>query len=288
MSPRPAAQDETVGCFLTVDDAAERARRGTIQIIDARSARAYALGHAPGALPLEANGLHPIEGGVRRKLPAAALARRIASTGLRDAPVAVYGSRGGSDAALVWWTLRAAGRDRVSLLDGGFEAWRAAGLPVSRGPAGTAAEVTPPFAEVLWVEIGGNELRRRLGDPKMAVIDTRSPAEFSGAERLAARGGHIPGAHLVPWDSLLTGEPPLLRPGGELEVRLSAALAASEAVLYCQSGPRAAYVHAALTHLGHPRPRLYLGSWAEWGNDDGAPVATGDAVSEASHDTRYP
>ena len=263
--------------FLTPAELVQWQRAGrAFHIADARSPRAFAAGHVPDAVSFDANGLNPVEGGVRRRVQTAALVRALSIRGLDVAPVVIYGSRGGSDSALVWWTLRASGHPEPWILDGGIEAWQDAALPMTaappRGVAPTpAVDLHPDPA----AEIGFAELARRTGDPALAVLDTRGPEEFSGEDQLAARGGRIPGALLSPWDDLLAGHPPGLAPESRLRQRLARALAAPEAVTYCQSGARAAHTYAVLEMLGHPRPRLFMGSWAEWGNDPAAPIESG-------------
>lgn len=252
--------------------AAWQAAARPVQLVDARSARAFAVGHIPGAATLEWGGLNPLAGGALRLIAPADLAQRLHAAGIGPDPAVVYGSRGGSDAALVWWTLLAGGHPEPLLLDGGFEAWTAAGGPVSQEAepsAGVAPTKLQPRHETL---IEMEELVLRLGDPLMHVLDTRAPPEYSGEERLAARGGHIPGAHLVPWSDTLAESPPLLRAEPELRALYRTTLAAPEVISYCQSGARAAHTFAVLKMLGHPRPRLYLASWQEWGNALDTPV----------------
>ena len=263
--------------FVEPDRLAEWQASGrAFHVVDARAERAYAQGHIAGAVPLDARALNPVVGGVRRPIGADELAARLAALGIGADPTVVVGSHGGSDAAHVWWTLRSAGHPDARLLDGGIEGWAAGGgALVTETPEFAPAELLPldrdPAASISMAE-----LQRRLGEGGLAVLDTRSPGEYSGADQLAARGGHIPGAGLVPWDSLLAGNPPRLRPPDDLRAALAWALDAPEAVTYCQSGVRAAHTYAVLEYLGHPRPRLYIGSWAEWGNDPAVPIESGE------------
>jgi thiosulfate/3-mercaptopyruvate sulfurtransferase len=243
-------------------------------LIDTRAERAYASAHLPGAASLPAQGLNAPDDGVRRLVGPTELRSLLRDRGIGGDPVVVYGARGGSDAAHVWWTLHAYGHPSVFILDGGIEAWRAAGLELTgEPPIVTAPRV--PF-EPSWVperRITREELLSRLDDPGLAVIDTRSPGEYRGDDVLARRGGHVTGAELVPWDELLTDDG-RLKSRQALWARLARLLTVPEAALYCQSGVRAAHTYAVLRELGHPRPRLYLESWAEWGNRDDTAIGT--------------
>ncbi len=265
--------------FISVADLAERRQASQApSVIDARAERAFLRGHIPGAVNLDARFLNASQDGARQLADAGELAHKLLEIGLAPGPVVVYGARGGSDSAHAWWTLAAMGLDDVWILDGGIEAWITAGLSVSEdpgapSPAKSALELTP--VPDLWIDMA--EIRGRLDDDNLLILDTRAPEEFSGEDQLADRGGHIPGARLMPWDRLLTGDPLVLRPSPELRELLSEALAAPEVATYCQSGVRAAHTLAILKMLGHRRPRLYLGSWEEWGNDKEAPINGSEA-----------
>jgi len=246
----------------------------TLTVIDARAERIFLRGHIPGAVFLDARNLNANADIARVLVAPDALAAILQDLGVRAGPVVVYGARGGSDGAHVWWTLDVMGVKDTWLLDGGIEAWIAAGLPVSEDPqsltpADTKLGMSPDSGA--WIEFA--EIRDRLGDDDLLMIDTRAPEEFMGEDLLTARGGHIPGATLLPWDSLLTGDPLVLKPNEELEEKLEGAMKVAEIATYCQSGVRAAHTYAVLKMLGHARPRLYLGSWEEWGNDANVPIS---------------
>lgn len=244
-----------------------------VRLVDARAEAAYRTAHLPGAVNLPARDLNAPVAGVRRLVGGEVLAARLRELGIGAGPVVIYGARGGSDAAHVWWTLHAYGHASVQLLDGGIEAWQAEGHP-------TTAEVRDhPEPEELFEpaledarSIGLRELAARLNDPDLVILDTRSPTEYHGVDVAAKRGGHVPGARLLPWEAAL-GDDWRLKPEAELRERLEAVLGAPEVVTYCQSGVRAAHTYAVLKMLGHANVRLYLESWGEWGNLDETPIA---------------
>jgi thiosulfate/3-mercaptopyruvate sulfurtransferase len=256
--------------FVSVTDLASvsdlRDRDGGFDRVDARAERAYAAAHLPGSVSLPAHGLNAPSEGVRRLVGSTEFRRLLRERGIGEDPVVVYGARGSSDAAHVWWTLHAYGHPNVFILDGGIEAWRASGLELTSEPA-TVASPRAPFEPRLTPErrIASDELLDRLDDPGLAIVDTRSPGEYDGEDVLAERGGHITGAELLPWDELLTDDGRLLSREALCQ-RLARLLSVPEVALYCQSGVRAAHTYATLRELGHTGVRLYLESWAEWGN----------------------
>ncbi len=122
--------------------------------------------------------------------------------------------------------------------------------------------------------IGRRTASANLG---VVILDTRSPAEFSGIDRRAARGGHIPGAVNMDWSVALDRERNLrLKPAVELRGILDnlGITPDKEVITHCQTHHRSSHTYLMLKALGYPRTRGYPGSWSEWGNDLELPTET--------------
>lgn len=251
----------------------------------ASGAAAYAAGHVPGAvhahldrdladLSLAGRGRHP--------LPAAeAFARTLARWGVApEVAVIVYDDSGGAYAARLWWMLRSVGHDRVRVLDGGWSAWRAAGLPVEAGaPPRRAANVRALAYDPAAVALAP-EVERNIGAAGSLLLDARAPVRFRGEqEPLDSVAGHVPGAMNRPYAENLDASGRFKSPEA-LRQEFAALLAgrAPQAVtLMCGSGVTACHNLLAMHHAGLPGARVYAGSWSEWVSDPARPVATGAA-----------
>jgi thiosulfate/3-mercaptopyruvate sulfurtransferase len=112
-----------------------------------------------------------------------------------------------------------------------------------------------------------DELRDRLGDESLVLLDVRTPPEFDGTAPTPcdARHGHIPGARNLPLDRLVGAR-------SAEEVRaLVEAPEGSEVVAYCHSGSRSAFAAQVLSAAGYDA-RNYVGSWHEWSHDPTLPA----------------
>lgn len=235
----------------------------------------YLAGHPPSAVfvdlehdlassPSPEEGRHPLPDPVRLQ----DAARR---WGIRDGDtVVVYDDLGGMSAARAWWLLADAGLE-VRLLDGGLAAWRAAGLPVEEG------DVVPTPGDVVLVPGGMPviDLDEAASFPGV-LLDARAGERYRGeAEPIDPRAGHIPGAVSAPTSANLGSDGRFL-PADALRRRFEdlGVLDGEPVAAYCGSGVTAAHEALALVVAGFA-PALYPGSWSQWSNREGAPVATG-------------
>lgn len=191
-------------------------------------------------------------------------------------PVVCYDDFASVPASRCWWLLRHFGKEDVQVLDGGYTAWRAAGLPIVSGRAAPVEEgdfeVRRGKAPVLNADEAARFAREGL------LIDCRPADRYRGEnEIIDPVAGHIPGAVSVPAASLMDDRGRLL-PIGEIRGRLSAAGVDGirPVATYCGSGVQACFVAMAVTMagLGDHVP-VYIGSWSDWITDPDRPVATG-------------
>lgn len=246
--------------------------------------RAFADARLPGARhvdlasdlsgPLTAtSGRHPLP-------EPAVLAARLGALGVTpDAPVVCYDTADGAFAARAWWLLRWLGHDAVAVLDGGFAAWLAAGLPVERGDAPSRPTGAPPLAirPARVHAVALDDVERGLGGTRRLLVDARAAERYRGErEPIDPVAGHIPGAVNRPSSDNLAGG--RFKPAGLLAAEWQALLgrhAVDELVVYCGSGVSACHHLLALAHAGMPGAHLYPGSWSEWCRDPTRPVARG-------------
>jgi thiosulfate/3-mercaptopyruvate sulfurtransferase len=238
----------------------------------------YRAGHLPGAVfvDLDRDLAAPPGPGGRHPLPDPAVfqqAMRAAGVS-RDRPVVAYDDRDAAAAARGWWLLRYYGHEDVRVLDGGYQAWRAAGLPVSQAdPAGPPGDFTaqPGRMPVLDAVSAGSMARTGL------LLDARAGERYRGErEHVDPVAGHIPGAVSAPTADNVNPDG-TFRSAGELAARFAGLGADSpgQAVgTYCGSGVTAAHEVLALALAGLPAA-LYVGSWSDWITDPDRPVATG-------------
>ena len=242
----------------------------------------FEAGHIPGAVwvDLETQLAGPPGVGGRHPLPTVAIFEdAMRSIGVcQDSLVVAYDAANSQAAARLWWLLTDAGHGDVKVLDGGFAAWRAAGLPAVSGPNVRAARGDFIAHPGQRPQLTATEIIARLGRPDApTLIDVRTSERYVGEnEPLDPVAGHIPGAINLPWVGNVRADG-RFRPPAEIARRYAEACGNQDAVLYCGSAITATHSLLSLESAGLGAAALYLGSWSDWITDPGRPIATGTA-----------
>ncbi len=242
----------------------------------------YEQGHIPGAVNFRWH--TDLVDTVRRDLVSPERFEQLLSeAGIgNETTVVLYGDNNNWFAAWGAWVFDQYGHADVRLLDGGRKKWELERRPLSTIPRShprasyTISEARP-------------ELRARLtdvlsvveGDTEAALIDIRSPDEYSGrviapagVQELAIRAGHVPGAVNVPWSRAVNEADGTFRPVDELrELYAGVGIDGSQPIIvYCRIGERSSHTWFLLKHLLGYEVRNYDGSWTEYGNAVGVPI----------------
>jgi len=241
---------------------------------------AYTAGHIPGALYADLE--HDLSGPVtassgRHPLPEpTAFAQQLGRWGIGNASqVVVYDAGNGAYAVRLWWMLRWLGHQAVALLDGGFSAWQASGLRLSR-------EI-PQVRSVLFEAhlrhdscVTLAQVNQGVRDGTLCVVDARAAARFAGeVEPIDPVAGHIPTARNFPFEANLDAQGRFLSVD-QLKRRFAELAAKPERVVHmCGSGVTACHNLLAMEIAGYTGSKLYAGSWSEWIRNPKNPVSKG-------------
>jgi len=192
--------------------------------------------------------------------------------------VVVYDRQAMNYCGRLWWMLKWCGHDAVAVLDGGLQAWVAAGGAVAAGPATAVKPATFVLRESLVVLKLTAEVSAALGQPAQTIVDARAPARYKGeTEPFDPVAGHIPGALNRPFNSNFTADGFMKSPAvlkAEFEALLNGR-DSNTVVHHCGSGISAVPNVLAMEVAGLGRPALYAGSWSDWCNTPGLPCAQG-------------
>jgi thiosulfate/3-mercaptopyruvate sulfurtransferase len=242
-------------------------------ILEVGEGNNYKSGHIRRARPVNIMAFHSHGTGMPRP---ADLVPAIERLGISNSSrIVLYGDIHGI--SIFWVMLEYLGMgDQAFVLDGGKFGWMAAGESLTtEEPSYLAGKFVPHLRPGIIVDAGW--IAAHLKDPKLALIDARSPAEFRGDADHMASPGHIPGAVNLDWERTYDSAGKLLTADSLRTLFAQAGYAPGDRlVVYCTVGMRASHLYFLARSLGYT-PQLYLGSMNDWISNAERPVTRGSA-----------
>ena len=257
----PAAVYAHLDTALSAKHGVNPAKPGAQGVITATGADAPASG-----------GRHPLPN--REKF-----ATWLSSVGFaNDMQAVVYDRNGANYCGRLWWMLKWAGHANVAVLDGGLQAWMAAGGAVSSGEEPAHFQSNFALAPEIVRLVATQTVAENLDRPIQTLIDARAAPRFKGdVEPLDPVAGHIPGALNRPFSQNL-GPDGKFKTAAQLKAEFAALLGERDpgtVVHHCGSGVSAVPNLIAMEIAGLGPTGLYAGSWSDWCSDPSRPVAKG-------------
>jgi thiosulfate/3-mercaptopyruvate sulfurtransferase len=251
--------------------------QGDVRVLDIRAEKDYAAGHIPGAVNTPYAAYRGPQDNAGALPPESRLTELLRKAGI-DTNTRVVVAHAGANhtdfgaAARVYWTLKAGGLTRLSILDGGTLGWKAAGGALDTdAPKVAATQFTYRYNKAMIADTAEVAAAVKSGKAPL-LLDARPVGFFKGEERVdaAARYGTLPGAQLLDNAAFFNADKQTLKPAGELlQAVQQAGLDGKPVVSFCNTGHWAATNWFVLSEIaGNQQVKLYPESVVEWSKTD--------------------
>jgi thiosulfate/3-mercaptopyruvate sulfurtransferase len=274
-----AAEPAHSPALISFDDLQKRLNDPNLRLLDLRPKAAFDKGHLPGAVWVDVKAAQELAAKPGAPADRAAWEAWIKPLGIGpDTAVFLYDANRQLDAARVWWLLRYLGVEQAGLINGGFALWEKEGRPVT---ADVRTIVPQPFAIRFQAERHAtrDDVLAAIRGGKTQVVDARTAAEHTGADKRVKRAGHIPNACNLEWVNLVDNDGRFLaEPTLRAKLAESGVSTGAPVITHCQSGGRSSVNAFVFERLGLSTKNYYLG-WSDWGNADETPITTSAAAA---------
>jgi thiosulfate/3-mercaptopyruvate sulfurtransferase len=255
---------------IEVDWLQSHLEKDDVRIIDVRPQEEYLKAHLPNAvnLPFDTT----FDTGVRHSLlaPISVINKRFNKAGIRHSlPLILYDNGSLLEAARLFWVLEVFGHHKVSILNGGLNAWEKAGNPITKviptiEPSNFIGRISPQSLATTF------SVQMILHNPDHTLLDVRSKKEYEGLESKTEYFGHIPQAVNIPISRSIDPVTQKLRPLAELEKIYQELDVGKPVTAYCNRGRHSALTYFVLRNLNFS-VNAYDGSWIEWSRNPNLP-----------------
>lgn len=282
------AQKTNKQMLVSTDWLAKNSKKVVVLHVAAKK-ETYDSGHIPNARFLAYSEITTTRNGTPNELASAENLQKVfTKIGIGNTKkIVLYGDLNNLMAARAFFTLDYLGQgNRIAILDGGLEKWKAEKREVStQNVEPTAENFTPQInpRTVISIDtmrdVSWSVINQNLSN--FSLVDARPKEEFTGEKSGdgVLRGGHIPGAKNLFWleTNLVSKENPVLKSEKELrQIYQNAGVADNKTnVVYCRTGGQASFTYFTLRYLGY-NVLMYDGSYFEWNKQADTPIVTGE------------